>query len=184
MYPFQFVLEDAKNQPNSSFMFKCRIFASPTPTKLVSGWKTSHVNPWKQKRNDWAQVEREGWLSPLPDWGRSQAVFSFSCRTRSSSSGTPSSARRTLSHFLKPSVWPLLLLRSLRIAIMCPLWLCPRALLPTLRNRLSCGYDFHVPRVLLWLPFPVIGFQISTQPVITPTRTDLLNEEQMGMTTL
>lgn len=155
MHLFQFVLQDAKNQPNSSFTLKCRILASPTPTKLVSGWKTSHVNTWKQRRNDWAQVEREGWLPPMPDWGRSQAVFTSSCRIRSSSSWTPSSARRTLSRSLKPSAWPPLPPRSLRIAITCPWWLRPRALLPTLRNRLSCGYDCHVPRVLLWSPNPL-----------------------------
>ena len=64
MHLFQFVLQDAKNQPNSSFTLKCRILASPTPTISVSGWKTSLVNTWKQRRNDWAQVEREGGCPP------------------------------------------------------------------------------------------------------------------------
>ena len=64
MHLFQFVLQDAKNQPNSSFTLKCRILASPAPTKSVSGWKTSHVNTWKQRRNEWARVEREGGCPP------------------------------------------------------------------------------------------------------------------------
>ena len=70
MYLFQFVQQDAKNQPNSSFTLKCRILASPAPTKSVSGWKTSHVNTWKQRRNEWARVEREGGCPPMPHWGR------------------------------------------------------------------------------------------------------------------
>ena len=51
-----------------SFTLKCRIFASPTPTKLVSGWTTSHVNTWKQE--EWLSPDGQGWVAVPAAWLR------------------------------------------------------------------------------------------------------------------